>query len=474
MQLGRCCKCNSNPLTACMYRHLRAVGPLPPELGYDTGLYGWGTFTLRRPVQQYGELEKYANRVGYYLTIPPTAVPLAGVIYVTAQPFRYALHSWGEGFYGSLQRQDSPDFFPGYTTVASRHPQPFNHIRALSSMGSGLLPDAADVSPFQVVPPTNKFLDSQANHILSFQSEGLAFSPFYNNWLAAGLSFPQLGQVYINIKGVQQLQATIQNGMTKGRVWVNGVDVTGVVDLTSPPFGGTGWTGVPVNLSSVRDAEVWLDLWHTATIKLAAGGGGPIDQIGYIGSWPGENIVSIGKHNLTNSFQGLRLTTSGNTVGGSTEFVVGVSGFGPSGYYQNTGRSETFGNPGFSSLTYNQGEGFLLTANAEIPCIRVVKPIPGAVNGSLAKRVVWYMPQNNDKYDPVVMPNGVSHKPGLWSQNAPTTFVPYGYGFRYQQSLNSSPTQWLDFKSSGDTPPQWSPGDAVYSDFPTSILVSPP
>lgn len=474
MQLGRCCKCSQNPITDFVHRHLRAVGPLPSELGTDTGQYVWGPFNIRtQSVNSNLALEPYRNRVGYYLTLPPGVVanpyPLSTT--VLAQPFRYELHDWSEGFYGFLQRQNSP-FSPYPYNHDNQYPQPYD-----ASRRTGTVSDLGAYNTYQKAPPTKKYISDSVTHLQNFSATRVRWSVRSqgDDRLLRRIGFPGIGDVYVNVRGTPQLAYSVSNGTILARLLADGEDVTGVVQVKSGEFGDTGQSlrWFDVDLAPHRGKTIHIDLWHGATIYPAPGSaGGLVDQVGYIGSWPGENIVEVGGFTRSSVFQNYKIVVAGPLVGGVSQAIVGTP---PTGWFYNgLAGAELFGVWPFPEVTSNSGEGFRFVSNSEVPIIQVFKPTPGAVSGSVAKRVVWYAPQNNNNFSDLVLPSGYRHTQGAWNQSGSTVFVPYAQGFYYQPSLNLPPQQWKDFAGSGNTPPSWTPGDSIYSDFPTSITVSPP
>jgi len=461
MQLGRCCKCNQNPVMSPVLRHLRAVGPLPPELGTENGFYNWGVFNPRTGTSW---LSEYKNRTGYYLALPP-GFPLSTDYYSTilAQPFRYEIHDWSEGFYGFSQRRDAP-----YDTYTGATPKryPYDTARDIGTPG--------DFDPYHTAPPTKKIVLSKTTHLSRLSCNFIEWKRSYAYGFDAQIGFPTLGDVVLNVAGRWVSVYRVLNATTHGRVLIDGVDVTGVVPVVSD----SNYDKVPLNvdLSSVLDKPLTLDLWHAAAVKRYAGSPeGVVDQIGYIGSWPGENVVMTARYSASSPFQNCNVSVSGGLVGGRSTVVVGAYPQQPEWLYDSSTLGvELFGTPNFSWIISNLGEGFAFISK-EVPVVAVFKPKPGNPAGNVKKRVVWYAPQNSGDYANLVLPNGRPHTLGAWNQQSPTVFLPYAQGFKHRYGAwNYIPEEWRDFADSGDTPPLWTPGDSIYSDFPTSITVSPP
>ena len=362
MQLGRCCKCNQNPVTFPVLRHLRAVGPLPPELGTENGYYNWGVFDIRG--ENHSWLSEYKNRTGYYLAIPP-GFPLSTSRYSTilSQPFRYEIHDWSEGFYGFSQRQDAPyDNATGATVKRF----PYDNARRTSSPGGGSYTD-----PYHIAPPTKKIVLSKTTHLSRLSCNLIGWTiPQHNEYsYTPGIGFPNVGKVILNVAGRWVSVYEVVNYTAYGRVVIDGVDVTGIV----PVVRDSNYYGIPLNvdLSSVLDKPLTLDLWHAAGVKLYPGAPeGVLDQVGYIGSWPGENVVLTARNALSSPFQNRNVSVSGGLVGGRSTVVVGAYPQPPEWYYSSPDSSyvgaELFGTPGFDNILSNFGEGFAF-GGQEVP-----------------------------------------------------------------------------------------------------------
>lgn len=477
MQLGRCCKCNRNPVMLPVLRYVKLVGPIPSELGTETLSWSWGQFTnpnfQRTPVEP--------TTYGYFVSLGqiPSPGPVGEYTRYLVQPIRYTLHSWSEGFYGVksnggqiLSKRSQPPLTYSNRDISG---PPYDNLK------SNVLTEAEGV---HVLPPTSRMPPSSAWHMLNYNSNTFGWRgsgvDIVGHWPRRAGTFG-FGGGYSVYENYLRLMLEWQVRSAFMRILVDGVDATGVMPLDEGyPTQSFVKTWVQTNLGDLRDSRVDIDLWCAVYVKPVNWVAGPCAPYQAVQDdcKAGSRVIRVGSFEKSNPLAGWRLDFYGNPVGGQSQVYIDPATT-PVGWQYVPNESffnEALGQGDFLNPYSDAGEGVRIMANAEIPSIQVIKAKPGPYNDLLRKRFVWYLPVPNSGYEFVLMPNGFPKYVGGLPQAQPTLMKPFAEGFFGEPiQYTPNPGMWLDPSQSGTDLPWWSSGDTeTYSNYPTSILVSPP
>lgn len=461
-------------------RYVKLVGPIPAELGTETLSWSWGQLTTPN-------VEPWPATYGYFVSLGQILSPPPANQYTRylVQPIRYTLHSWSEGFYGvksnggqilSKRSQAPLTYLPNNIVDHSYSRPPYENLKA------NRLTAAEGV---HVVPPTSRMPPSSAWHMLNYNSNTFGWegsgADIVGRWTlrTGSFGFNSGYSVYDNSRRLL-LEWQVRDAFMC--ILVDGVDATGVMPLDegSPDQSSFVKTWVQTNLGDLRDSRVDIDLWCAVYVKpvnWVAGPCGPYQALK--DDCPaGSRSIRVGSFEKSNPLAGWRLNFYGNSVGGQSQVYLDPATI-PNGWQYVPNESyfnEALGQGDFLNPFSDAGEGVRVMANAEIPSIQVIKAKPGPYNDLLRKRFVWYLPVPNSGYEFVLMPNGFPKYVGGLPQAQPTLMKPFAEGFFGEPvQYTPNPGMWLDPSQSGTDLPWWSSGDtATYSNYPTSILVSPP
>jgi hypothetical protein len=465
-------------------RNLKLVGPIPAELGTEALSWSWGQFTepnfQRTPVEP--------ATYGYFVSLGqiPSPGPVDEYTRYLVQPMRYTIHSWSEGFYGVKAYNG--------TILSKRSQNPLTYSDGEAGRGRGWTSPPYEfmksnrltmAEGVQVVPPTSRMPPSSAWHMLNYNCNTFGWRGSGNDiipeWYDCGtFGFGGLGYSIYRTYRELMLRWDLRDAFM--RILVDGVDATGVMalDESNPNNTSMSPTWVQTNLGDLRNARVDIDLWSAVYVKPVNWVAGPCAPYQALQEdcKAGSRAIRVGSYEKSNPLAGWRLDFYGNPVGGQSQVYIDPATT-PAGWQYVPNESffnEALGQGDFLNPYSDAGEGVRIMANAEIPGIQVIKAKPAPYNDLLRKRFVWYLPVPNSGYEFVLMPNGFPKHVGGLPQTQPTLMKPFAEGFYLSPGdALPNPGMWLDPSYSGTDLPWWSSGDtATYSNYPTSILVSPP
>lgn len=422
-------------------RYLRFKQLLDNERGDENAAWNWGTFRT-----QGAQTRAYVinNATGYYVAYDAAINSGSATQVYKMQPTRWKIDGFGDMWHGLRARQEQPQVAPTW-----EFPPPYDAARQYWLQGF------SDISGPIAFPLSDKLPPSF--HLSGYRSEGMFFGGF--NGTTATFS-PFVGTDYFYEQAAPFAiprilwSGSIFNQVSHGRLWLDGVDVTGIVAVTGRGFeastyGGVSWT------SDITDnaKTVEVDLWLRATITIAnTAAPGPIDQVGWLDVRPGAAKCIIGSHD-TYDLPPIQLTFDANGPSGATVLnSVGNPGWNTS-------------NNGFLAITEpsTPWDSFVyLYHDREIPYIvvyqRAVAPFP-------ALGYAFYLPEDTSDYQPLKLPSGGSMTAGKWNPAAATVFR------RVAGTVQAATGQpaFTDIHGAG-SPTSW---DGLYNDFPSTVTVEP-
>ena len=459
---GRLGYCVSRPsqgsplLRGQIWRYLRHKEMLEPGIrASENTEWSWGTFNTQGTSNSNASTSNGAS--GYIVSFDDSIN--SGQTTRTFRPngMRWRIDGWGDMYHGYWGRQQSPMIPPGWVGAA-----PYDRARQTNS-SSGLDPVTYVFQPWNGTNAAAAFPLSDklppVGHLQNYRSEGL--------FLAYGgesgeVNCPFLyaaGRQTINVGGWPQTLYTTPNvthQITHGRLWLDGVDVTGIVAVTGrqfderanqPYYGGISYAAdVTDNAKTVE-----VDLWAKVVINVANGSTpGPIDQIGWLDVRPGSAYALIGSHDATLDSGDLEFTFDANGPGGAASLnTVSAAGF-------QISRSQyvRIAEPDYDSALF-------FYWNQEIPYIAIYKrataPFP-------ATGYAWYFAEDSGDYQSLRLPSGGSTISGAWTPSAATIFRRVGGSV-----LPGFGGEFLDLHGAG-SPTGW---DGLYNDFPATVTVEP-
>lgn len=440
------------------YRYMRIDSELSAEgQGEDTH-WEWGTIPSHPLVP-----EQYRGRQAWTLTADTSSggtVNASGIRYwdYRLYAYRWKAESWGSGYAGGNPRSSSPlTFFrqpAGYSQYAL---QVYDWARWGGAFGpiaiGWVYPYWLQMGLSNLSPPAGGVVDQ-------WRTYGV-----YPWQLDDGSSNPAGVPRWATTLDYQGQQYSLNCAITarKGRVWIDGTDKTGIVtQATIPSFGAqspASWIGTRLGVDptkaileqgeAVTAKSIWHDQWFVFRVSLP-------DWLWQIGIGKGQYVVAALSPHPTDHIAAI--AQGYQSPGVSTRsWTAAFDSQGPD--------SETsITLPLFGQWTGTAGNS-VRWYDGEIPAIVVRK---SGLNASPRTGAAVYMPEDSSHYDPLWFASGGQRKLGRWDADAATVFRRVG-GHVQSMLLGAPQSTWLDLEGAGD-PTGW---DANYSDYPSTITVSP-
>lgn len=460
---GRLGYCVSRPsqgvpnLSGQIWRYLRHKEMLAPGIrGNENTVWSWATFNTQGASGL--EASRSNGAVGYVVEFDDSINNGQATRTFYPNGMRWKIDGWGDMFHGFWGRQQQPVQPPGW--VGS---PPYDVARQTQS-ALGLDPPVFVLQPWRGTNAAVSFPLSDklppAGHLQGYRSQGLFLA--YAADSATEVSAPfcyAAGVQTINVGGTPQrlyTTAAATHVVTHGRLWLDGVDATGIVAVSSKQFeergeqrfyGGIPWAADITDNAKTVEVDLWAKIVITVNNPTTPG---PINQIAWLDVRPGAAFGLLGSHSATLDAGDLEFTFDANGPGGASSLnTVNSSGF-------NILRSQyvRIAEPSFDSALY-------MYWNQEIPFVVVYKKAVAAVPGS---GYCWYLPEDSSDYQSLRLPSGNAVTAGKWTPSAATVFRRIGGSVRQ----NNGP-EWLDLHGAG-SPAGW---DGLYSDFPSTVTVEP-
>ena len=456
-QLGYCVSRPSQGAPAIrseLWRDLRFVEMLEPERENENATWAWGTWNTAGSI---GFVRKLQGVQGYYLPFDDAVDTGQSARTFYPNGVRLRLDGWGSGYQGVHGRQDLPIRDPQWVALP-----PYDNARGYY-LGNDFEPGAGLVNPrrgtqCQIAAARSDKLPP-AFHLPDYRSEGLGFGTAFANSATQCQFAYEADYYYQNVKGWPQLLFRGSAGfVTHGRLWLDGVDETGIVPVAGRLYENnlpTTYGIIPWDADITDNAKtVTVDLWMRYSITVAnATTPGPIDQIGWLDLRPGSPAAIIGSHANYGPTGPLQFAFDANGPSGATVLnTVGQSGWDV--YDVNYLRfTDNASSPTNGQMWFHW--------NQEIPFIVVYKRSTATSPGS---GYAWYLPEDTGDYQPLRLPNGASVAAGKWEPSTATVFNRVA-GNVAVQGVGA----WTDIHGAG-SPTAW---DGLYDNFPSTVTVEP-
>ena len=388
-------------------RMIQAVGPIAGELGTEDTDWKFGTFQ-GQPYQQLAGGYFADLDFGSEATVAaPSFIPTWTL---KMKPFRWKCHGYGEAFWGGQRAQDP--ILSGYCTLMDVLRANFRPY-----MQAGLQAKVAEVFHYspavakQVLIPVNGFLSTR---------------------------FPRLFPA-----GRTQVEVSF----THYRVWIDGVDKTGIVVTAGPGVGTQITAAIPE--ADYSGKQMLVDLWVTITIQDSGVVADQVKQVLWIDHRANFRTSDLYNGSTTpwSSDMGARFRLDFDTNGpGGITTIDTVDD--PSAGWVLTAAGTT--SERLTLLKTSNGAEFVMDWVArEIPRI--------SYKASSTATRFWYLPADNSKFEPLRFENGNSVTVGTWVPPGPIAFNLVGQEKAYS-GINA---RYLDLKGSGGLPGSDDPFTAV-------------
>jgi hypothetical protein len=391
-------------------RMIQAVGPIAGELGTEDTDWEFGTFQ-GQPYQQLAG--GYFADLDFGSEATVTAPSFIPTWTLKMKPFRWKCHGYGEAFWGGQRdNQYRITGANGYSTLLDMLTSNFRPY-----MQAGLQAKVAEVFHYspavakQVLIPINGFLSTR---------------------------FPRLFPA-----GRTEVQVTF----THYRVWMDGVDKTGIVVSAGPGVGTQITAAIPE--ADYSGKQMLVDLWVTITIQDSGVVADQVKQVLWI-----DHRANFRTADLYNSS-----TTPWSSDTGA-RFTLDFDSNGPDGLTT----IDTVDDPSAGWVLTAAGtisEQLTLrktSTGAEFVMDWITREIPRiSYKASSASTRFWYLPADNSKFEPLRFENGNSVTVGTWVPPGPIAFNLIGQEKAYP-SVNA---RYLDLKGSGGLPGSDDPFTAV-------------
>lgn len=366
------CRCScGGPANFPVYRYMRLVGPLPPEIGTENREW------IENPRSNYGSAVSHELLWNWDDT--PESINISGhrSWRYRAYPVRFELHNHAEVYQLQIE-------------------QPF------------LSPNFAITGLSSVLPPASSHLD------LTITSARLGNGGF---------------ETVNNFSGSGDGDVTVST--THYRLWLDGVDVTGIVALPTPfthsdrisgnirRTGGAMPTSAAMLLTDVAGKTVWIDLWvdvlvyrYPPMFNPTFDGPGAVWHAAYLSPHCNYRRSEFDAGNVNSkrsSADRYRYTFSDNGPGGLSSVTPTTPGW------------TLTADPAQQSLINNSVGAIWFDWRPESPVltlqINALNNVPFAPAGPIMR----YMPVDRADYS-LRLINGNTMQTGVWNPNAATVF----------------------------------------------------
>jgi hypothetical protein len=392
-------------------RMIQAVGPIAGELGTENTDWKFGTFQ-GQPYQQLAG--GYFADLDFGSEATVTAPSFVPTWTLKMKPFRWQCHGYGEAFWGGQRdNQYRITGANGYSTLLDMLTSNFRPY-----MQAGLQAKVAEVFHYspavadRVLIPANGFL-----------------------WTRFPRLFPA---------GRTEVQVTF----THYRVWMDGVDKTGIVVSAGPAVGSNQiYAAIPE--ADYSGKQMLVDLWVTITIQDSGVVADQVKQVLWI-----DHRANFRTADLYNNS-----TTPWSSDTGA-RFTLDFASNGPDGLTT----IDTVDDPSAGWVLTAAGtisEQLTLrktSTGAEFVMDWITREIPRiSYKASSTATRFWYLPADNSKFEPLRFENGNSVTVGTWVPPGPIAFNLVGQEKRIPSTLYNM----LDLKGSGGLPGSDDPFTAV-------------
>lgn len=419
-------------------RYFRPNGPLAAESQGETTDWVWGQFGQYAPTP-------YRYQYGWTLPIDFSATPATAnyrsTWTVKSYPFRFKIEGYGEQYAGGNQRMQSP--------VYGRDCQPYDWAR-----------QANFVSPLNARWPLSDVTPPANSHLENFRCDG-AFMPLFNgvSRISGATPWPwDFGVIAEVFASGDFVVPNVSCTFRKARVWIDGVDRSGIVTPTFTTFTDNGTSlqifgAKTTTTQTPAQKSVWLDCWVDVAVSVP--------------SWAVSAMVGTQQALILPGFAARMQGVIGQmdwfeTVGTSRQWSLAFDANGPGGQ---------------TSITSAAGNGLIYESSGsppdrvdwytdrEVAYITIAKAGPHA---SPKAGTALYLPEDSGDYEPLRFANGGTLTAGCWDPDAATVYRRVG-GSVASQQIGAANNNWIDLHNAGD-PTEW---DALYDDYPETVTVSP-
>jgi hypothetical protein len=388
-------------------RMMQAVGPIAGELGTEDTDWKFGTFQ-GQPYQQLAG--GYFADLDFGSEATVTAPSFVPTWTLKMKPFRWKCHGYGEAFWGGQRAQDP--ILSGYCTLMDMLRANFRPY-----MQAGLQAKVAEV--FHYSPAVAKKVLIPVNGFLSTR-------------------FPRLFPA-----GRTQVEVSF----THYRVWMDGVDETGIQASGGPGVGTQLTAAIPE--ADYSGKQMLVDLWVTITIQDSGVVADQVKQVLWIDHRANFRTSDLYNDSTTpwSSDTGarFRLDFDSNGPGGITTIDTVDD---PSAGWVLTAAG-TISEQLTLRKTSNGAEFVMDWVTREIPRI--------SYKASSTATRFWYLPADNSKFEPLRFENGNSVTVGTWVPPGPIAFNLVGQ----EKAYSGVNARYLDLKGSGGLPGSDDPFTAV-------------
>lgn len=448
------------------YRYFRATEELPSEDLGETNHWEWTAIPSHTGVPW------YMRGLPSWCIVADTSsggevYTANGVKYrrwfIKTHGMRWKAEGYGAGYAGGQSRLSSPGVLnPDPLDPNVYHLYPYDRWR--SGTGFGYWWDSS-IAYWGRYGLSNSMPPSTG--VVSYWRSFGIYPTYTNQQLVTSSLYP-LGPGSIGAPSCRLLNNLSPVSQRKqGRVWLDGVDVTGIVRQTGAIDKVTGYPagllGTPIGVSypngesntpvvdgqTVTGEEIWHDQWFALQVTVRdadwlAGVGKGQFVVAALSPFPAHNMAQV--------------AWSYDSAGSNTrkwDLVFDANGPGGVESVQ----------LGLSQEWQQDGSGLVRFHPGEIPSITVIKY---GLNAAPRTGRAVYFPEDSGHYDPLWFASGGQLRVGKWDADQSTIFRRVG-GQVESMQLGNGERYWLDLEGAGD-PTAW---DANYSDYPSTITVSP-